>query len=370
MPSWRSSRPHDVACRDGVFFPVTAGVAGPAVSAVLKPPTLTAVIPCFNEQDVLPETSRRLNLLFDQLTESGRIAAGSDVCFVDDGSTDRTWRLIEELSRGSPRFGGIRLTRNRGQQAALMAGLLNACGDLVVSIDADLQDDVNAIDAMLAAAAQGADIVYGVRSARQTDSFAKRFTAQSYYRLLRWLGVEIVFDHADFRMLSRRALDALAEYRETNLFLRALIPQLGFRTSIVTYERSERFAGATKYSVQKMLRLAIDGVTSFSTRPLQIVTVIGGLTSLLAIGLTIWALLATLVFRHVIPGWASTVIPIYLVCSVQLLSLGVIGEYVGKIYLETKQRPRFLIAEILPAGADPGAAMNVKPVASRHPAHE
>jgi len=310
-------------------------------------PVLAVIVPCFNEEAVLPETARRLDALLDQLVETGRIGAGSHVCFVDDGSRDATWALIGALHRGSARFGGIRLSRNRGHQNALMAGLLNAEADLFVSVDADLQDDINAIEAMLDAVEAGADIVYGVRSARPSDSWGKRMSAHAYYRLLRWLGVEIVFDHADFRLLTKRAMEALRQYGETNLFLRALIPQLGFATSIVTYERSARFAGETKYSLGKMLALAVEGVTSFSTRPLQIVTIIGGCTAALAIGLTVWALLATLVFRHVIPGWASTVIPIYLICSVQLLSLGVIGEYVGKIYLEAKQRPRFLIAETL-----------------------
>jgi glycosyltransferase involved in cell wall biosynthesis len=319
-------------------------------------PILAVVIPCFNEQAVLPETARRLDVLFDHLIETGRIAAQSHVCFVDDGSTDRTWALIADLQQNSPRIAGIRLTRNRGHQNALMAGLLHTDGDILVSVDADLQDDLNAIETMLDAAEAGAEIVYGVRSARRTDSFQKRISAHAYYRLLRWMGVEIVFDHADFRLLTRRAVEALAQFGETNLFLRALIPQLGFQTSIVTYERAERFAGVTKYSLRKMLGLAVEGVTSFSTRPLQIVTILGGFTALLAIGLTVWALLATLVFRHVIPGWASTVIPIYLICSVQLLSLGVIGEYVGKIYLEAKRRPRFLIAETLAAGNPPTIA--------------
>jgi glycosyltransferase involved in cell wall biosynthesis len=309
-------------------------------------PVLTIVVPCYNEEQVVPETARRLTALLDRLIEASRIAAGSSICFVDDGSTDRTWALICDL-RDAGRVGGIRLTRNRGHQNALVAGLMTAPGDCLISIDADLQDDIEAIAPMLAAAAAGAEIVFGVRRARHTDTIAKRLTAHLYYHLLRVMGVEIVFDHADFRLMTRRAIDALAQYSETNLFLRALIPQLGFTTQIVTYERSERFAGVTKYSFRKMLALAVEGVTSFSTRPLQIVTIIGGCTALISIGLTIWAFLAAVVFRHVIPGWASTVIPIYLVCSVQLLSLGVIGEYVGKIYLETKHRPRFLIAESL-----------------------
>lgn len=273
--------------------------------------------------------------------------ADSHVCFVDDGSTDRTWAAIQRLHEGSARFGGLRLSRNRGHQNALMAGLYNARGDVVVSVDADLQDDLEAMRAMLDAWGEGAEIVYGVRSARTTDTRGKRVTAQMYYRLLRRLGVEIVFDHADYRLMGRRAVEALREYGESNLFLRALIPQLGFGTRIVTYERAERFAGVSKYPLRKMLALAVEGVTSFSTRPLRLVTVLGVATSVFALALTVWALVVTLVFKAAVPGWASVVIPVYLVCGVQLLSLGVIGEYVGKIYLETKRRPRFHVAERL-----------------------
>ena len=311
-------------------------------------PTLTIVIPCFNEEEVLPETARRLDLLLSQLVVENRIAPDSHVCFVDDGSTDRTWTLLRRLRDGSNRFGAIKLSRNRGHQNALMAGLLSAQGDMVISMDADLQDDLDAVYAMLNAAESGADIVYGVRSARVTDTKTKRITAQFYYRLLRCLNVEIVFDHADFRLMTRRVVEALRQYDECNLFLRALIPQLGFTTSVITYVRAERFAGTSKYPVGKMLALALEGVTSFSTRPLRIVTFLGGFTSILALALTIWAISAAFVFQATIPGWASTVIPIYLVCGVQLLSLGVIGEYVGKIYLETKRRPRFHITETMP----------------------
>jgi glycosyltransferase involved in cell wall biosynthesis len=317
-----------------------------------RPPVLTIVVPCFNEQDVLPETARRLASLLADLVAAKQIAASSHVCFVDDGSTDRTWLLVSDLRDGGGPFGGIKLSRNRGHQNAVMAGLMAAAGDVVVSVDADLQDDLNAIRSMLHAAAEGADIVYGVRSARATDTFMKRYTARLYYRLLGALGVEIVYDHADFRLLTRRALEALREFDESNLFLRALIPQLGFTSKIVFYERSERFAGVSKYPLRKMLSLALEGVTSFSTRPLRFVTMIGCGMSALAIGLTIWALFATIILHATIPGWASTVIPIYLVCGAQLLCLGVIGEYVGKIYLETKRRPRFIVAEeIRPVGS-------------------
>ena len=316
------------------------------------PPVLIVVAPCFNEADVLPETARRLGALLSRLLRDGHVAQGSHVCFVDDGSADRTWAIIRDLHAGSVLFSGLKLSRNRGHQAALMAGLMAVQGDVVVSVDADLQDDVEAIPAMLAAYSAGADIVYGVRRGRATDTFVKRVTARLYYKLLRWLNVEIVFDHADFRLLSRRVIEALREYSESNLFLRALIPQLGFSSQIVTYDRAERFAGESKYPLGKMLSLALEGITSFSTRPLRLITGLGCVMSLFALGLTAWALLAWLAFSTV-PGWASTVIPIYLVCGVQLLSLGVMGEYVGKIYLETKRRPRSHIAEtLLPSPAD------------------
>jgi glycosyltransferase involved in cell wall biosynthesis len=224
---------------------------------------------------------------------------------------------------------------------------MTVSGDVVISMDADLQDDPAAITPMLEAAARGTDIVYGVRSARTSDLAAKRLTAHAYYRLLRWLGVEVVFDHADYRLMTRRVLEALREYEESNLFLRALIPRLGFRTEIVYYERAERFAGESKYPLARMLALALEGITSFSTRPLRLITVLGTITSLFALVLTTWALLAAAVFGATIPGWASTVIPIYLICGVQLLSIGVIGEYVGKIYMETKRRPRYHIADAI-----------------------
>lgn len=314
---------------------------------IRRSPLLTVVVPCFNEAEVLPETARRLGVLLDKLIRDGRVAPGSHACFVDDGSTDQTWAVIQGLRAASGHFGGLRLSRNRGHQTALMAGLLTAQGDVVVSVDADLQDDLDAIHAMLHAREGGADIVYGVRGARTTDTAAKRISAHLYYRLLQWLRVEIVFDHADFRLMTRRVIEALRQYDESNLFLRALIPQLGFKAQIVTYERIGRFAGTSKYSLGKMLTLALDGITSFSTRPLRIITALGCAMSLFALGLTVWALLTWLVFAATVPGWASTVIPIYLVCGVQLLCTGVIGEYIGKIYLETKRRPRYHVVETL-----------------------
>jgi glycosyltransferase involved in cell wall biosynthesis len=319
-------------------------------------PSLTIIVPCYNEEDVLPETARRLDLLLAQMADSGRIAADSHVDFVDDGSKDRTWALIQKLRESSSRFGGVKLSRNCGHQNALMTGLLAARGDVLITVDADLQDDLNAIDDMLRAAVEGADIVYGVRRARERDTAMKRLTAHLYYRLLQFLKVEIVFDHADYRLMTRRAVDALRQYEESNLFLRALIPQLGFKTSIVTYERNERFAGTSKYSLRKMLALAIDGVTSFSTQPLRIATILGLCISFVALILTLWALFSTLVLRAAIPGWASTVVPIYLISGVQLLCIGIMGEYLGKIYLETKRRPRAHVAEMLESRAPDASA--------------
>ena len=344
--------PHGVGVRHG-----TGWVRLVTEQLTDRAPALTVVVPCFNEEPVLPETARRLRALLDGLIAAGTISDGSRVCFVDDGSRDRTWDIIQDLTCSGGPFVGLRLSRNRGHQNALMAGLLTVSGDLIVSIDADLQDDPDAITAMLRSAAEGADIVYGVRGSRDSDDAFKRVSAHLYYRTLKLLGVEIVFDHADFRLLSRRAVEALREYEETNLFLRALIPQLGFESRIVTYTRAERFAGVSKYPLRKMLTLAFEGITSFSTRPLRMVTVLGCVMSVFAMALSVWALVQTVIRHATIPGWASTVIPIYLVCGVQLLSLGVIGEYVGKIYLETKRRPRFIVAETIGsaflAAADP-----------------
>ncbi|PZA09410.1 glycosyltransferase [Rhodopseudomonas palustris] len=311
------------------------------------PPILSVVVPCFNEEEVLPETARRLDELFHRLIDEGMVDPQSRVYFVDDGSRDLTWSLIGGLHRGNPRFGGIKLSRNRGHQNALLAGLLSVPGDMVLSIDADLQDDLTAIERMLQAAAGGADIVFGVRSDRSSDTFFKRMTAQGYYSLIGKLGVEIVSNHADFRLMSRRAIEALRDYNETNLFLRALIIQLGFATAIVTYERSERFAGTSKYPLRKMLSLAVQGVTSFSIQPLRAITWLGLAVSIVSFLLGIWALLSALTLGSTVSGWASTVIPIYMICGVQMLCLGIIGEYIGKIYIETKRRPRFHIEAAL-----------------------
>ena len=304
---------------------------------------ISVVVPCYNEESVLRETAARLTALYSMLLAQGRISAASAIYFIDDGSKDRTWQLIEELAHQQPSIRGIKLSRNRGHQIALLAGLLSAPGDAVISVDADMQDDVGAIAEMVAAHAAGAHIVYGVRRRRDTDSFLKRFTAERYYALLTLFGVEIVFNHADFRLLSRRAIEALSEYREVNVFLRGLIPQLGFSTSIVYYDRAERFAGVSKYPVGKILSLAWNGITSFSAVPLRLITNLGFLISLGSVGVALWALGVKLFTNAAVPGWASTVIPIYFLGGIQLFSIGIIGEYVAKIYLESKRRPRYFI---------------------------
>lgn len=326
------------------------------MKATLSRPRVTVVVPCFNEEAVLGETSRRLKELLDRLAADGRVAESSGVLFVDDGSRDRTWLLIMELSRlDGSRVGGLKLSRNRGHQAALLAGLLNAPGDILVSVDADLQDDLDAIPNMLDAWAGGSDIVYGVRSRRDSDTKFKRMTAEAYYRILDKMGVEIVFNHADYRLMSRRAIEALRGFGESNLFLRGIIPQLGFPTSIVQYERHERFAGESKYPLGKMLALAWQGITSFSATPLRVITAIGITVSIASLALGFWALWIRLFTSDAVPGWASVVVPLFLLSGVQLLSLGIIGEYLAKVYLETKARPRFFVEELI----EPGIGTNL-----------
>ena len=316
--------------------------------------TMSVVVPCYNEEAVLPETAGRLLALIGRLREAGKVSPRSTVCFVDDGSDDSTWHLIEDLSRRNASVGGIKLSRNRGHQNALLAGLFLTAADVVISVDADLQDDLGAIDAMIDAHRNGADIVYGVRRSRRTDTFFKRFPAEAYYRVLKWLGVDIVFNHADFRLMSRRAIEALREFREVNLFLRGIVPQLGFTTDTVYYDRTERLAGESKYPLTRMLALALQGITSFSAMPLRMITVLGLVVSLGTFVVTLWALFVWLFTNRAIPGWTSTVVPIYFLGGIQLLSLGVIGEYLAKIYMETKRRPRYLVEGIVhPQAASP-----------------
>lgn len=306
-------------------------------------PVISIVVPCYNEEEVLPETISRLLPLIHDLVETKRISERSAVVFVDDGSRDRTWQLIEEGAQAHPHIRGLKLSRNRGHQHALLAGLHTVLGDAVISIDADLQDDIRVIKDMVEAFREGRDIVYGVRTERTSDSFFKRFTAEKYYTLLHIMGVELVHNHADFRLLSRQALEALKCYDEVNLFLRGVIPTLGFSTSQVEYVREERFAGESKYPLHKMLSLAIQGITSFSPAPLRIIAGLGLFVSFVSLLLIIWAVAVRIYNPAAVPGWASSVIPIYFIGGIQLLSMGVVGEYVAKIYLETKRRPRFFI---------------------------
>ena len=307
---------------------------------------LGIVIPCYNEQDVLPETSRRLGQLLDRLVGESLINAASRIYFVDDGSRDTTWSLIEQLTLRDARFCGVKLSRNRGHQNALLAGLLSAEGDALVSVDADLQDDLEVIADMVRLFKAGTDIVYGVRDDRTSDSAFKRFTAEFYDRVLATMGVDVVFNHADYRLLSRRAVSALGEFREVNLFLRGIVPQLGFRSEVVKYKRGERFAGESKYPLPKMLALALQGVTSFTAAPLRVITGLGSLVCFGSFVMVLWALGVRLFTDNALPGWASTVVPVYFLGGVQLLCLGVIGEYLAKIYLEVKARPRFMIDQL------------------------
>ncbi|QAA21567.1 glycosyltransferase family 2 protein [Sporolactobacillus terrae] len=308
-------------------------------------PVLTIVVPCYNEEQVLHETIKELTRIMNELIASGKITIGSHLLFVDDGSKDRTWNIIEEQSMLSPFVEGLKLSRNFGHQGALIAGLeaSRAYSDCVVSIDADLQDDVDAIIEFMDKYHEGYDVVYGVRDKRDTDTAFKRTTALTFYRLMGKLGVNLVPNHADFRLLSKRALNELAKYQEENLFIRGIIPLLGFKQTNVYYNRKERFAGESKYPLKKMLSFALDGITSFSVVPIKLVTVIGSLMVALGVGITIYSLFAWL-FNHTISGWTSLIVSIWFVGGMQLIAIGVIGEYLGKIFKETKHRPRYTIA--------------------------
>lgn len=308
---------------------------------------LGIVVPCYNEEEVFPETIKRLLGLLERVSSTGLVTSDSAIYFVDDGSKDRTWQFIEEAALSDERVHGIKLSRNQGHQNALIAGLFGAHGDALVSIDADLQDDVNVIEEMIHKYLEGFEIVYGVRKSRTTDTFFKKNTAQVYYKLLSRMGVDIVHNHADYRLMGRRALNALESYSEVNLFLRGIVPLLGFRTTTAFYDRSERFAGESKYPLKKMLALAMDGITSFSVVPLRMISLLGFLVSLFSIVMVGWVVYGKIFTNSAIPGWASSVIPIYILGGIQLLSIGVLGEYIAKIYLETKRRPRFLIEKVI-----------------------
>jgi polyisoprenyl-phosphate glycosyltransferase len=309
-------------------------------------PLLSIVVPCYNEEAVLADTHARLTALRDRLVRAGRISPRSEIVFVDDGSRDRTWPIVDAWAREAREIVAVKLSRNCGHQNALLAGLARARGDAVVTIDADLQDDEGAIDNMLVAFAQGNDVVYGVRARRDADSWFKRSSARLFYRTMRALGVQTVVDHADYRLLSQRAVRFLGEYREANLFLRGVVPLLGLRSAVVHYDRRARQAGESKYPLRKMLEFALDGVTSFSTAPLRAIALLGFALSFACVLLSAWVLAAKFITSDTVPGWASTILPIYFLGGVQLLCAGVLGEYVGKIYMEVKRRPRFFIEQV------------------------
>jgi len=312
----------------------------------MKTPRLYIVIPCYNEQEVLPLTAPLFLRKLDQLSAEGKIAADSRVLLVNDGSRDETWPLIQQLAAEDPRVLGICLSRNRGHQNALLAGLMEAkdrC-DITISIDCDGQDDIGAMDRMVDEYLGGAEIVYGVRSSRKTDSFFKRTSAQMFYRLLNAMGAETVYNHADYRLVSARVLKEFARFKEVNIYLRGMFPLVGFKSTCVYYERNERLAGRSHYPLGKMLSLAFNGITSLSVKPIRIITGLGVAISLLSFALILYALISW-ICGNAVAGWTSNLIVVALLGGIQLISLGVIGEYVGKIFLETKQRPRFIISE-------------------------
>ena len=309
---------------------------------------LCLVIPCYNEEEVLPETSKRLKIKMAQLQKDGLISTDSRVIFVDDGSKDKTWDLIAALHQENPLFWGVKLSRNRGHQNALLAGLSVAMdkADAVISMDADLQDDINAIDAFIEKYNAGAEVVYGVRSSRKKDSFFKKNTALAFYRLMSKLGADVVYNHADYRLLSNRALHSLFEFKEVNLFLRGIVPMIGYKTDVVYYERAERFAGESKYPLKKMLAFAFEGITSLSIRPIRMIITLGIVMLFVSIAMVIYFLVRHFI-GYTVPGWTSLIVSIWAIGALQLISIGVIGEYIGKVYLETKERPRFIIETVM-----------------------
>ena len=314
----------------------------------MSSPVLFIVIPCYNEQEALPITARRMTELTDDMISREIIDPESRVVLVDDGSRDDTWRIIRELHAADARFEGVKLAHNAGHMNALWAGMTLSAPrcDCVVTIDADLQDDVNAMYGFLEEFKNGADVVCGVRDNRQSDTWFKRTTAQGFYRIMRKLGVEMVYNHADYRLLSRRALEALLSFGEVNMFLRGMVPMLGFKTAEVTYKRGERVAGESKYPLRKMIAFAMEGITSLSNKPIRYVLLLGALCALLGVGMAVYVIVS-LAKGHTVAGWASLMMSIWLLGGLQLMALGMIGEYVGKIYMETKRRPKFILEEHL-----------------------
>lgn len=309
---------------------------------------LYIVIPCYNEQEVLQETARRLADKLQALKERDRIGEKSRILFVNDGSKDATWMQITDLCAQNTIYAGVNLSRNRGHQNALLAGIATAAehADMIVSMDADLQDDIDAIDRMIDAYQEGNDVVYGVRSSREKDTFFKRHSAQFFYRFMKFLGAEIVYNHADYRLLSNRAAKALLSFDEVNLFLRGLVPMIGFQSTTVTYERGERFAGESKYPLGKMLTFAMEGVTSLSVKPIRMITIGGMLVSVVSLMMLIKSF-ADYFHGNVVPGWTSMMVSIWVLGGLQLMAIGVIGEYIGKTYMETKRRPKYMIETVI-----------------------
>ena len=314
-----------------------------------SPEILYMVVPCYNEEEVLHETAKRLKEKYQSLIDRSLISKESRVVFVNDGSKDKTWSIIQELHEADPTFfSGINLAHNSGHQNAVLSGLMTVkdiC-DMAITMDADLQDDINTIDAMVEKYYEGNQVVYGVRSARDTDTFFKRFTAEGFYKFMKVMGADVVFNHADFRLMSRRVLQELANFKEVNLFLRGMVPLIGFQSCSVFYERAERFAGESKYPLKKMLAFAVNGITSFSVKPLKLITSVGMIMSVVSIIAILWSILAKIGgFSEI--GWSSTMCSIWFIGGLQLLALGIIGEYIGKIYSEVKARPRFIVADFI-----------------------
>lgn len=311
-------------------------------------PILYVVIPCYNEEEVLEETTKQLKVKMNVLIKSKKISNSSKVMYVNDGSKDNTWELIKKINKEEALFTGITLSRNMGHQNALLGGLLTAkqYADIVISMDADLQDDINAIDEMIEKYLEGSDIVYGVRRVRKKDTFFKRVTAEAFYKFMRFLGADCIYNHADYRLTSKRVLEAFSDYKEVNLFLRGIFPLIGFKSDIVYYERNERFAGKSKYPLKKMLNFAWDGVTSFSVKPLRLICSIGFLILLASIFIMMYSVIRKIT-GHVVAGWTFLSVSIWFIGGLQMISIGIIGEYIGKIYNETKARPRYIISENL-----------------------
>lgn len=310
--------------------------------------TLYLAVPCYNEEEILEDTTNKLICKMQSLIDSGKISHDSRIMYIDDGSKDNTWKIIESLHNEHELVIGLKMSRNRGHQNTLYGGLMVAkkYADAVISIDADLQDDINAFDEMLEKYENGCDIVYGVRSKRKTDTFFKRFTAEGFYKILRFLGAEVVFNHADYRLMSKRALDEFENFGEVNLFLRGMVPMIGFKTDTVEYERLERLAGESKYPLKKMLALAWQGVTSLSIKPIRFITVLGALVFIVSILMLIYSLISHFTGQTTL-GWTSLIVSIWALGGLQLLAIGIIGEYIGKIYLETKHRPRFIVEKFI-----------------------